>query len=102
MKKPLAFLALLAAFGIGIARMNGCFTTRPQASAEGNDRFAKRLTATGVENLGEVAPGVYRGAQPTKEGYESLKKLGVKTIISLRTLTSERDDVLEAGLDPVE
>jgi len=32
----------------------------------------------------EVAPGIYRGGQPTKEGYAHLKSLGVKTVVNLR------------------
>ncbi|OFZ21245.1 MAG: hypothetical protein A2X94_07235 [Bdellovibrionales bacterium GWB1_55_8] len=32
-----------------------------------------------------VAPGIYRGAQPDKAGYDALKALGVRTVVGLRT-----------------
>ena len=54
-------------------------------------------------NIHEVASGIYRGSQPQgPDGWASLRKLGVKTVINLRTLHSEHDDVIAAGLAPVE
>ncbi len=38
----------------------------------------------GVENFDQVDAHVYRGAQPTEEGFRYLAKIGVKTIIDLR------------------
>ena len=38
----------------------------------------------GVPNFHQVNQNVYRGAQPSKQGFESLASLGVKTIIDLR------------------
>jgi protein tyrosine/serine phosphatase len=38
----------------------------------------------GVENVGRVAPGIYRGSRPTTQGLDTLKKLGIKTIVNLR------------------
>jgi len=39
---------------------------------------------TGVHNFHQVNDSVYRGAQPSKEGFQSLANLGVKTVIDLR------------------
>jgi protein tyrosine/serine phosphatase len=39
---------------------------------------------TGVGNFYQVNEHIYRGAQPTAAGFQSLAKLGVKTIIDLR------------------
>lgn len=64
--------------------------------------FARRLELPGVGNVAEVASGLYRGAQPTREGFLALKKLGVRTVVSLRTLHKEAEDVKAAGLEPVE
>lgn len=36
----------------------------------------------GVSNFGQVAPRLYRGGQPSNEGLESLRTLGVDTVIS--------------------
>lgn len=37
-----------------------------------------------IKNFYQVDQKVYRGAQPTKEGFDYLTKLGVKTVIDLR------------------
>ena len=42
------------------------------------------IQAPGVSNFHQVNDHVYRGAQPTEEGWKSLAQLGVKTIIDLR------------------
>ena len=38
----------------------------------------------GIKNFDQVDAHTYRGAQPTGEGFQYLKKLGVRTIIDLR------------------
>jgi len=38
----------------------------------------------GLHNFHQVNDHVYRGAQPSKEGFQSLASLGVKTVIDLR------------------
>jgi len=40
--------------------------------------------AAGVPNFHQLNDIVYRGAQPSPQGFQSLSKLGVKTIIDLR------------------
>ncbi len=59
-------------------------------------------TLPGLANVGKVAPGVYRGAQPDAAGYATLKKLGIKTVINLRTSASEKKAVEEAGMRSIE
>src|SRR5260370_28845609 len=41
-------------------------------------------SATGIKNFDKVDAHVYRGGQPTDEGFRYLAKLGVKVIIDLR------------------
>ena len=41
-------------------------------------------TAPGIKNFDQVDAHVYRGGQPTNEGFQYLSKLGVKTVIDLR------------------
>ena len=38
----------------------------------------------GIRNFDKVDTNVYRGGQPTEEGFQYLAKLGVKTVINLR------------------
>ena len=49
----------------------------------------------GRANLHKVSDDLYRGAQPTEEGVRQLKALGIKTIVNLRTLHSDRDEIGE-------
>ena len=54
------------------------------------------LILTGVPNFYKVDNQVYRGAQPTAEGFASLAKLGVKTVIDLRELGEHSQAAEEA------
>lgn len=56
----------------------------------------------GLANVGRVAPGVYRGAQPAAEGYATLKEMGIRTVINLRTSMSEKKAVEAAGMRSIE
>lgn len=55
----------------------------------------------GVPNFHAVNDRIYRGAQPTGEGVQNLAKMGVKTVINLRsdnTTTEEKSQVEAAGM----
>ncbi|HTQ55959.1 MAG TPA: sulfur transferase domain-containing protein [Bryobacteraceae bacterium] len=41
-------------------------------------------SAPGIRNFDQVDAHVYRGGQPTDEGFQYLAKIGVKTVIDLR------------------
>lgn len=45
---------------------------------------AKTFPNIKIKNFGEMDQRFYRGAQPKKEDYQSLKSIGVKTVIDLR------------------
>jgi protein tyrosine phosphatase (PTP) superfamily phosphohydrolase (DUF442 family) len=59
-------------------------------------RWATPIARPGVPNLHQVAPGLYRSAQPTEEGLHALPTLGVRTVVNLRSMHSDR-----AALDGV-
>jgi len=52
----------------------------------------------GVPNFQQVDEHVYRGAQPSAQGFVSLASLGIKTVIDLRGKNSEQFAVERAGL----
>lgn len=56
----------------------------------------------GLANVGRVAPGIFRGAQPLPEGYATLKAMGIRTVINLRSRHGEAKAVEAAGMRPVE
>jgi protein tyrosine phosphatase (PTP) superfamily phosphohydrolase (DUF442 family) len=45
--------------------------------------WGAEIQMPGIPNFHQVNDHVYRGAQPTEEGWEGLAKLGVKTVIDL-------------------
>ena len=68
-----------------------------------NVRASERLFGLpGLANVGRVADGIFRGAQPKPEGYATLKAMGVRTVINLRSRHGERQAVEAAGMRSVE
>ncbi len=49
--------------------------------------------APGLKNAHRVSKDLLRGAQPTSDGMRSLSRMGVKTIINLRAIHSDRDEI---------
>ena len=60
--------------------------------------WAQRVEVPGVENLHKVSDDLYRGAQPSVEGMQQLKELGIKTIVNLRSFHSDRGEIGDTGL----
>lgn len=63
--------------------------------------WAQPMTLPGVTNFYQVTANLYRGAQPTAEGMKQLKTLGVRCVISLRELRSDRHELYGTGLKSV-
>jgi protein tyrosine phosphatase (PTP) superfamily phosphohydrolase (DUF442 family) len=55
--------------------------------------WATPVEAEGVPNMYKVSDVLYRGAQPTEAGMREIKKLGVNTVINLRSFHSDRDEI---------
>jgi tyrosine-protein phosphatase SIW14 len=55
--------------------------------------WAVLLKAKGLTNFYKVADGLYRGAQPSARGLQTLEKMGIKTIVDLRGLHSDSDEI---------
>lgn len=60
--------------------------------------WAHPLDLPGVPNFHKVSDNLYRGAQPSAEGMDQLKKLGIKTVVNLRSFHSDRDEIADTGL----
>jgi tyrosine-protein phosphatase SIW14 len=60
--------------------------------------FAATVDAPGVPNFHQVNQHLYRGAQPSDEGFKSLAKLGVKTVIDLRRPTEHSTSAEEKAV----
>jgi protein tyrosine/serine phosphatase len=51
--------------------------------------WAVPITKPGLPNLHRITENLYRGAQPTREGFLELEKMGIKTVINLRAFHSD-------------
>lgn len=60
--------------------------------------WAQPVEAKGVPNLHKVSDNLYRSAQPTAEGMQTLKAMGIETIVNLRSFHSDRGEIGETGL----
>jgi protein tyrosine/serine phosphatase len=85
--------ALLLSVGLALA-------TAPLACARGAPHApaAPRQDIPGLPNFAQVAPGLYRSAQPTAEGFRAAKAMGIRTVVNLRALHSDRALLEGTGL----
>jgi len=61
-------------------------------------KWAERIELPGLPNLHKVSDDLYRGAQPSAEGMRQLEKIGIKTVVNLRSSHSDRDELQGTGL----
>ncbi len=78
--KRLASIAFVAAAAVLVVLLVFMY---PQAAH--SPRFAERENIPGVRNFARLAPGVWRGRAPDEQGLDTLRNMGVKTIIDFRT-----------------
>lgn len=76
-----------------VALLAGCASSPLHSLVDRDAEIA--LPSRDLPNFGRVSPTLYRGAQPTAEGFRRLEKMGVKTIIDLRAF--HNDEALVAG-----
>ncbi|WP_232107496.1 fused DSP-PTPase phosphatase/NAD kinase-like protein [Gimesia alba] len=72
------------------------FTEEPKRARP--EKWATPLKVEGVPNLYRVSDNLYRSAQPTAEGMRNLKKMGIETVVNLRSFHSDRDEIGNTGL----
>jgi len=63
--------------------------------------FGTRAKVEGVPNFGKVTDTLYRGAQPTQDGFANLRKLGINIVVDLRGSAGERGVVTKLGMQYV-
>jgi len=61
-------------------------------------KWAQPVKLDGVPNLHKVSADLYRSAQPTAEGMQELKAMGIDTVVNLRSFHSDRDEIGTTGL----
>jgi tyrosine-protein phosphatase SIW14 len=72
---------------------------RPDADPlQANRQWAQPVAGKGLNNTHAVSLDLYRGAQPTADGFKTLEAMGVKSIVNLRNLHSDRDAMEGRGM----
>jgi protein tyrosine/serine phosphatase len=61
--------------------------------------WAQRVELPGVPNLHKVSEDLYRGAQPSADGFRQLEELGIRTVVNLRFIISDCDRIKGTTLD---
>jgi protein tyrosine phosphatase (PTP) superfamily phosphohydrolase (DUF442 family) len=108
-RTPLALLQIaILGFGIGGYAPPSVASPNQKAPAttpaQTNPAMARKLPVAGVPNFAEVTPTLFRGAQPTPEGWRNLAKMGVDIVVDLRITgrAHERAEVTKLGMRYVE
>jgi protein tyrosine phosphatase (PTP) superfamily phosphohydrolase (DUF442 family) len=87
--------AVMAAAALVLLTWTGCASV---PTANRPETWAQPVKLEGVPNLYRVSSDLYRGDQPSLQGMQNLRDLGLKTIINLRSFHSDRDEIGDTGL----
>ncbi|OGW33011.1 MAG: hypothetical protein A2X59_09360 [Nitrospirae bacterium GWC2_42_7] len=74
------------------------YSSRIVSLPSGIRSFEHILNLPGLDNVGRISPSVYRGNQPKKEGYKTLREIGIRTVINLRSHHREKNMVESIGM----
>lgn len=77
---------LVCLLALGAAGALNAADERPAA-------WAQPVASDAVQNLFQVAPNIYRCAQPDAAGMRAIEALGIKRIIELRNFHSDTDEI---------
>jgi protein tyrosine/serine phosphatase len=69
-----------------------CPKERPEQNPQ-QFTTALKIELPGCGNLYKVSDMLYRGQQPTAEGFKELQKFGIKTVVNLRNFHSDKDEL---------
>jgi len=91
--------AIIAVFASLWATAQGPLLSNPSAAERSP---AQRISIKGVANAAEVTPRLYRGAQPSAQGFETLANMGINIVVDLRgSREDERERVNKLGMQYV-
>jgi protein tyrosine phosphatase (PTP) superfamily phosphohydrolase (DUF442 family) len=75
---------------------------KPASASTAEHVLAQKVFLSGVPNFGQVTPSLFRGAQPTDDGFGALAKMGVGIVVDLRgDSDNERERVTKLGMQYV-
>jgi len=74
------------------------FSAGPGPTAARPGSWAVAIARPGLPNFHRVDENLYRGAQPTAEGMRQLHAMGIRTVVNLRKLHSDTDELGQTPL----
>jgi protein tyrosine/serine phosphatase len=96
MKRPTQILSVALVFWL--AALTG------QAVAEGQpsrEKWAETIASPLLKNFHRVSEDLYRGAQPSAEGMKEIVRLGIRTVINLRSWNSDDELLRGTAIRPI-
>lgn len=79
-----------------------CATGQPQPKGDVSSphSVSGKRRVPGIGDFGEVTPRLFRGAQPTREGFQTLSKMGIDIVVDTRgnRTKSEGKEVRRLGM----
>lgn len=102
-----AFLVSIAVFFSTAFLIDKAQALQEQKTCSGasllNVKMSEKLYGLpGIDNVGRISSCIFRGRQPDSEGYLTLKRMGIKSVINLRAVHDERKEVETAGMKYLE
>jgi tyrosine-protein phosphatase SIW14 len=93
----IALSATILTFGVATVAES------PQAGEPAAARTAagKHLRAEGLPNFGEVTPRLYRGGQPTPQGFNKLAEMGVAIVVDFGRSPRDEKQTRKLGMEYV-
>jgi len=88
----------VAAAACAVCLMNAGPADALGAGTNSAPHWAAPVRTDGVPNLHKVSDTLYRSAQPDAAGMLQLRRMGIKTVINLRSMHDDRDEASGSGL----
>jgi tyrosine-protein phosphatase SIW14 len=61
-------------------------------------KLGERRRIKGIGNFGEVTPTLFRGAQPSQQGFQALAKMGIDIVVDARGNRTDSEGKVVSGL----
>ncbi len=100
LQSPKFYLLLIIVFLIILAFFYltpGYETSPPVPAAERPSTWAQPLTDSKISNFYKVTENIYRGPRPTQKNLKELQSRGIKTILDLEFLHTDRYKIKRTG-----
>jgi len=91
-------MKVIAAIALTLSIIGVACCQRQEPAAVRQASWAVPITHPPLTNLYQITPGLYRGAQPTSEGFAELEKMGIRTVVNLRGMHGDSGLLERTGL----